>query len=137
MASSRILLLAAILLLASVQAHGQSMPPSPAMAPAPSAGGGKCNLNGAVSLGVCLNLQPGRTSSSDKNRCCHRIQGMGMQRAADCLCMTFMLAGGADVANGVNFLLGADVANGVNFLLRGCGMASIPNLVCPVASGTV
>ncbi|KAF7099322.1 hypothetical protein CFC21_100963 [Triticum aestivum] len=129
MASSRILLLAAILLaLASVQAHGQSMPPSPAMAPAPSAGGGKCNLNGAVSLGVCLNLQPGRTSPSDKNRCCHRIQGMGMQRAADCLCMTFMLAGG---------LLGADVANGVNSVLGVCGMARIRNLVCQMASVTV
>ncbi|KAF7044750.1 hypothetical protein CFC21_053939 [Triticum aestivum] len=107
MAPSRILLLAAILLaLASVQVRGQSMPPSPAMAPASSAGGGKCMLNDAAALGVCLNLQSGRISLSEKNRCCHRIQGM--QSAADCLCLAFKLAGG---------LVGANVADGVNSVL--------------------
>ncbi|XBI86842.1 hypothetical protein VPH35_094721 [Triticum aestivum] len=127
MASSRILLLAAILLaLASVQAHGQSMPPSPAMASATAARSGNCTLNGAVTLGVCLKLQPGRTSPSDKNRCCPRIQGM--QSAADCLCFAFMLAGG---------LVASNAADGVNSVFGVCGMARIPNLVCLVASGTV
>ncbi|KAM3280606.1 hypothetical protein ACQJBY_047426 [Aegilops geniculata] len=123
MASSRILLLAAILLaLASVQARGQSMPPSPAMAPAPATRGGNCTLNGAVALGVCLKLQPGRTSPADKNRCCHRIQGM--QSPVDCLCCGLQLGGG---------LVGG-IPDRVNFVLGVCGMARIPNLVCLVGS---
>ncbi|VAI40817.1 unnamed protein product [Triticum turgidum subsp. durum] len=120
MASSHILLLAAILLaLASAQASGQSMPPSPATA----ARGGNCTLNGAVTLGVCLKLQQGRTSTADENQCCHRIQGM----QTDCLCLAFHLGSG---------LIGG-IPDGVNSVLGVCGMARIPNLVCLVASGTV
>ncbi|XBI86841.1 hypothetical protein VPH35_094720 [Triticum aestivum] len=112
MASSRILLLAAILLaLASAQARGQSMPPSPATA----ARGGNCTLNGAVMLGVCLKLQQGRTSPADKNN------------PANCLCLAFQLGSG---------LIGG-IPDGVNSVLGVCGMARIPNLVCLVASGTV
>ncbi|KAI4962534.1 hypothetical protein ZWY2020_030249 [Hordeum vulgare] len=51
-----------------------------------------------------------------------------MQSAVDCLCLTFMLAGRP---------VGANAAAGVNSVLGVCGMDSIPNLVCHLASLTL
>lgn len=121
MVSSRVLLLAAILLaVASVRASGQGLPPPPATAPAPSAcGGDHCSLNDIVQLGVCVDLQRGRTSPVDKDQCCRRMRGM--PKAAECLSIAFSRA---------DLRFRAYIGNHVNAVLTACGMAHVLDLAC-------
>ncbi|KAF6997105.1 hypothetical protein CFC21_013357 [Triticum aestivum] len=121
MVSSRILLLAAILLaVASVRASGQDLPPPPATAPAPSAcGGDHCSLNDVVKLDVCVDLQLGRMGLANKDRCCRQIRGM--PNAADCLSVAFSRA---------YLRVSANIVDGVSAVLTACGMAGVFDLAC-------
>ncbi|KAM3299512.1 hypothetical protein ACQJBY_040817 [Aegilops geniculata] len=124
MVSSRVLLLAAILLaVASVRASGQDLPPPPATAPAPSAcGGDHCSLDDVIKLDVCVDLQLGRMGLANKDRCCRQIRGM--PNAADCLSVTLSRA---------YLRVGVSIANEVNAVLTACGVARVFDLACNIA----
>ncbi|KAM3299513.1 hypothetical protein ACQJBY_040818 [Aegilops geniculata] len=121
MVSSRILLLAAILLaVASVRASGQDLPPPPATAPAPSAcGGDHCSLDDVVKLDVCVDLQMGSMGLANKDRCCRQIRGM--PNAADCLSVALSRA---------YVRVGASIGDEVNAVLTACGMAGVFDQAC-------
>ncbi|CAM0957897.1 unnamed protein product [Alopecurus aequalis] len=139
----RFLILAAILaVVTSIQARGDSMPPPPAMAPSPVAGG-QCPLppNAVAELGVCFESSPlgviHRPSTLDGlRRCCRRVRA---QLSLGSFGLSFVVGFGACMCSaysnsGPRSLL--DMADNVNIMLAACGGPPIPGLACSSSSSS-